>query len=63
VSTTLAPHLGAGILPAFAQIFAGGIVGLGAAYGACALMRVDEMREAGAMVARVVGRFGRGAAS
>jgi putative peptidoglycan lipid II flippase len=63
VSTTLAPHLGAGILPSFAQIFAGGIVGLGVAYGACALMRLDEMRDAGAMVARVVGRFGRGAAS
>ncbi len=63
VSTTLAPHLGAGILPSFAQIFAGGIVGLGVAYGACALMRLDEMRDAGAMVGRVVGRFGRGAAS
>ena len=63
VSTSLAPHIGSGILPSLAQVVAGGIIGLGVAYGACALMRVGEMREAGAMVGRVVGRFGRGAGS
>jgi putative peptidoglycan lipid II flippase len=64
VSTAIAAaDVGSGLLVSFAQILAGGIVGLGIAYGACALMRVGEMREAGAMVRRVVGRFGPGAAT
>ena len=63
VSTAVAAHLGRGILTSLAQIVVGGVVGLGMAYGACALMRVREMRDAGATLRRVIGRLGHGAAS
>jgi putative peptidoglycan lipid II flippase len=55
--------LGTGIVASFTQAIAGGVVGLTLSYSLAALMRVDEMHDAIALVRRIGGRLAAGRAS
>lgn len=57
------PYLGTNLLSSIVQLLAGGSVGLTVAYGAAALMRVDEIDDARVMLGRVVGRLRAGKAT
>jgi peptidoglycan biosynthesis protein MviN/MurJ (putative lipid II flippase) len=50
-------YLGTNLLSALTALAAGGATGLAIAYGAAALMRVDEINDAKVMLGRVVGRL------
>jgi putative peptidoglycan lipid II flippase len=52
----LTSGVGSGALTSLAQVLAGGSVGLAVAYGACALLRVPEMTDVRALVARLTSR-------